>query len=309
MGYWNQLAIVLGLVGGGLIVGSVIVLAVVFAIPGTNIETLFRDANNVGLVRILSLLNALVGFALPALAFAMIVNRKKPFVQLGATHSFNIRQVFFVVVIAFSAVYVGAMLAQVNELIPISKSLEKRFKAAQETYMNNVMAIANMRGFADYLITLVLIALLPAIAEELLFRSCLQPVMIGLTRHVFAGILISSILFSLMHFEYYGFLTRMFLGMLLGYIYYYSKSFWLNALAHFINNAIGVTQMYILSRQGKLNTAAMDDRFPWAVGIGATVLLLFLVARFKQESEKYNAEHPAPEPAIEDEIGKTTAGD
>ena len=123
--------------------------------------------------------------------------------------------------------------------------------------------------------------------EEMLFRGCLQPVMINISKNVIAGIIITSILFSALHVSFYGFLSRFALGMILGLIYFYSKNIWLSVTFHFLNNAFGVTQLYSLSRKGLLTavTASADDTLPLYYGVIALVIIYFAFKVFKRESE------------------------
>jgi membrane protease YdiL (CAAX protease family) len=86
----------------------------------------------------------------------------------------------------------------------------------------------------------IIIALLPAIGEEVCFRSILQRIIIQITRNAMSGILITAFIFSALHFQFEGFLPRMFLGFMLGYLYWYSGSIWTSMLAHFVNNAVQV---------------------------------------------------------------------
>jgi uncharacterized protein len=127
---------------------------------------------------------------------------------------------------------------------------------------------------------------MPAIFEEMLFRGSLQQIMIALTRNAFIGILITSILFSASHVSYYGFLPRLFLGIMLGYLFYFSKNIWLSIIAHFLNNAYSLAVMFALSRTGKLNMEPLDETYPLYYGIiGAAVIILLFIA-FDRESKK-----------------------
>ena len=129
-----------------------------------------------------------------------------------------------------------------------------------------------MKTTLDYVLSLVIIALLPAVFEEMLFRGSLQPVFISVTRNAFAGILITSILFSAIHLSYYGFLPRLALGLIIGYISYFSKNLWLSVITHFLYNGFGVTQIYALSKAGKLNAESMDTTLPMYGLIGLAAL-------------------------------------
>jgi membrane protease YdiL (CAAX protease family) len=105
-------------------------------------------------------------------------------------------------------------------------------------------------------------------------------------RNAFAGIFITSIIFSAIHFSYYGFLPRLFLGLMLGYIFYFSKNIWLNITAHFLNNAYPLTAMYALSRQGRSSEDVLQETYPLYYGVIGAVILIFLFMAFKKESQR-----------------------
>lgn len=88
--------------------------------------------------------------------------------------------------------------------------------------------------------TLLAVAILPAICEELTFRGVLQPLFSRWTGSFHVGIWISALLFSAIHLQFHGFLPRMVLGAGLGYLVYYSGSLWPAILAHFLNNAMAI---------------------------------------------------------------------
>jgi uncharacterized protein len=88
--------------------------------------------------------------------------------------------------------------------------------------------------------TLVAVAILPAICEELTFRGVLQPLFARWTGSVHLGIWITALLFSAIHLQFHGFLPRMILGAGLGYLVHYSGSLWPAIVAHFLNNAMAV---------------------------------------------------------------------
>jgi uncharacterized protein len=285
---WSQVAILLGVTGAGLILGGFAVIATIVGmthLPMTEAINAIKDPKYVDAARMAQCIGALVSFGIPALIFAVIVGGR-PFNYLGFNKNATAKQLTYVIIAMFTAIFVSAALGELNQLIPLGKSLMEKFKRMEDEYKDQVVAIATMKNNRDFILTLITIALIPAVVEELLFRSCVQPVMINLTRNAFIGILITSILFSAIHFSFYGFLARLFLGLLLGYIYYFSKNAWLNIFAHFFNNAIVVVQMYALSKAGKINTESMDDHFPWYIGIAGALTIIFVMTLFKRESDK-----------------------
>jgi hypothetical protein len=100
----------------------------------------------------------------------------------------------------------------------------------------------------DIFINVFLIALLPAICEELYFRGALQRIIIHITKNPSVGIIITGILFSALHFQFEGFLPRMLLGIILGFFYWYSGSIWTSIAGHFFHNAFQVLVVSYIPR-------------------------------------------------------------
>lgn len=92
----------------------------------------------------------------------------------------------------------------------------------------------------DVVINVFIIALLPAIFEEVCFRGVLQRILIQMFKNPWTGIIVTGAFFSAFHMQFQGFLPRMFLGILLGAVYWYSGSLWVSILAHFFTNAVQV---------------------------------------------------------------------
>lgn len=284
----SQFAILCLLAGFGLIVGSLLCIPIATAylhVPLTQLPDALTKSENANLSRALQFVSTFFFMAVPAFVFARIMNRK-PFKYIGFNSAISGKQFFIVVGIVFMALILSEALAEVNEIIPITKSAETYFKGLEDAYNKDMLAIANMKTLTDYIVSLVIIALLPALFEEMLFRGSLQPIMISLTRNVFVGILITSIIFSAIHMSYYGFLPRLALGLIIGYVFYFSKNIWLSVATHFLYNAFGVTQLYALSKKGLLNATSLNDStFPVYYGLFAAAILYVAFVVFKKESE------------------------
>lgn len=294
--YWRQFGILLGLASGCLLIASMaaLMVAVVFwHIPLQKVPEAITSGGDVNLGRMVQGLSALLGMGLPALVFSRILSRR-PLQQLQFSSRANVTQLLLIIGLLFFSLYVSGALAELNERIPLSQHLTTRFKQLEEEYNKEIMTLGKMLNLADYLYTLVIIAFIPALVEEMLFRGCLQQIMVGWCRNAFIGILVTSIIFSAIHISWYGFFPRAFLGMLLGYIYYYGKNIWLNILAHFLNNALVVTQMFLLSKKGKLTADALNDSYPMYWGLLGIVFIGALFYYFRKESLRLRALHPEP---------------
>jgi membrane protease YdiL (CAAX protease family) len=108
------------------------------------------------------------------------------------------------------------------------------------------LAVSTIQGF---LVNLFMIALIPAVGEEFLFRGVLQKIFIEWTKNIHWGIIISALLFSTFHLQFYGFLPRLMLGIFFGYLFVWSGSLWLPVLAHFFNNSVAVFFYFIAGKE------------------------------------------------------------
>ena len=101
-----------------------------------------------------------------------------------------------------------------------------------------------MNNVADLFLSLLIIAVIPAIGEELLFRGTLQPIIQQIYRNQHIAIWLTAFIFSFIHFQFFGFLPRFLLGAFLGYLYVWGKSLVLPIVAHFTNNGLAVLLSY-----------------------------------------------------------------
>jgi hypothetical protein len=129
-----------------------------------------------------------------------------------------------------------ALLLEWNMQIPLPEWLVY-FDVDSE---NLVVAFLKMSTIWDLFYTLLVISIVPAIGEELLFRGYLQQKTIKWLRNPHMAILITAFLFSAIHLDFHALIPRFILGILLGYLYYWSGSLYLPILAHFVNNAQAV---------------------------------------------------------------------
>jgi membrane protease YdiL (CAAX protease family) len=107
-----------------------------------------------------------------------------------------------------------------------------------------MMTLVKADHIVALLVNLFMIALIPAVGEELVFRGLIQRHLTDLFRNAHVAIVVAAVIFSLVHFQIYSFLPRFFLGLILGYAFYYGKSIWYPVIAHLVNNTLGVLFYY-----------------------------------------------------------------
>ena len=127
-------------------------------------------------------------------------------------------------------------LGQLNQHI----DLPRRLTQMEEESSRIMIAFLKVNKPIDITINVFIIAFLPAVCEEIFFRGALQRIIINITRNPWIGIVVTAILFSAMHMQFQGFLPRMFLGIILGALYWFSGSLWTSIIPHFVNNAVQV---------------------------------------------------------------------
>lgn len=107
--------------------------------------------------------------------------------------------------------------------------------------------LTDFSGFGHFLLAFLVIAIIPGFGEELLFRGLLQNYATGFLRNPHLAILLTSIIFSAIHLQFYGFVPRALLGIAFGYLYLWSGNLLLPVIAHSVNNGFTLLMMYMYS--------------------------------------------------------------
>ncbi len=139
-----------------------------------------------------------------------------------------------------------------------------------------------------FLLALLVIGVVAGITEEYLFRGILQTQLLRWTKNHHAAIWISAILFSAFHVQFFGFVPRVMLGALFGYLYVWSGNLIVPIVAHFINNGLQVVAMY-LYQQGII-TMEMDspEAAPWPAVFIGTLIFSALIYYYKKYHQSIN---------------------
>jgi hypothetical protein len=122
---------------------------------------------------------------------------------------------------------------------------QKWMKTMEEEAAKQIQFMLSKHTLSELITNLVFIALFAGVGEELFFRGVLQRLIIKWTKSPWAGIIITAALFSAFHFQFFGFIPRFLLGVLLGSIYWYSGSLWAAMLAHFVYDGLMIVLIYL----------------------------------------------------------------
>ena len=177
-----------------------------------------------------------------------------------------------------------------NSHLHLTPGVDKTIHALESEADAMTKAILKMPSFGSFLYSLFIIALVPAIAEELFFRGVLQRLLVLATRRIWLGVLLASFFFSFWHFEFLGFVPRMMLGAIIGLIYAYSGNLWLAILAHFLNNGVQVLLVYLYQLKWISTDITKDTPTPWGSALISLVLVILLFLAFRSLTAGKKAE-------------------
>ena len=226
---------------------SYVLLPSLFNVSFFSLQSFLSDYSNqeaVNALKFLQLFSSIGLFIISPLLFSYLT-----YFHLNLNWQLNRRTILLGIVIMFLLNPLILFLYQWNQelvLPDIFLTIEQWMKATEEKAMKLTEAFLRMENFNDLLINLLLIAIIPAIGEELLFRGVLQKFFFKWTGKIHWAIFVSAFLFSSIHLQFYGFLPRFILGLVLGYMFYWSGSLWIPILAHFTNNALAILFHYHL---------------------------------------------------------------
>lgn len=237
------------------------------------------DLENPVSLKSMKLFQALAGglgmFIVPALLSAYFFDGNGSG-YLGVNKKPVFTSAFLVLALAFVSMPIINWMVEVNSNLSLPSafsSLEQWMKNAEENAERITEAFLKVNSVLGLGVNICIVALLPALGEELFFRGILQRIFSGMLKNAHIAIWLTAIIFSAIHLQFYGFLPRMMLGVFLGYLYYWSGNLWLPVIAHFINNAGAVLLSYLFQK----GAIGFD---PETVGTGPneTVMLLISIA-------------------------------
>lgn len=235
-----------------------LVLSLIVAIPLFGIDSLLNiptinELNNPGSLTILKYFQVVqsIGlFIVPPIILGWLYHGK--FVEyLYLNKSFSGASFLLVFVLMFFAAPFINFIGELNNSMEFPEwlsGIERWMKNAEENAAALTEAFLQVETIPGLAFNLFMIAFLPAIGEELLFRGVIQKIFTNMTRNHHLGIWITAVLFSALHIQFYGFVPRVMLGALFGYMLVWSGSMWLPIIAHFLNNAFAVVAYFFINK-------------------------------------------------------------
>ena len=275
--YVIRLFVILGLALLGLLL-TAFVTGVILMASGMSLTDIIgmgeygMEGLSAGMVRMLLAAQHVCVFILPSFVFGLI------FYRSGILSGFDLSRLprltmSFLGIAFLIATYPLVNLSFVlNESLPLPSWAGDFENQAKET----LETILEMQSPFAFIINLLLIAILPGIGEELIFRGIVQKYIGRLLKNPVVGIWIAAFIFSAIHVQFEGFFPRMVLGAILGYLYYWTQNLWVPIIAHAFNNGIQVILIYATGMDVTAFEEQGSDQLQWwmiPLSVGAMYII------------------------------------
>jgi uncharacterized protein len=298
--YWAQFALLIGLVGVGLILsGLVITILGSKALGNSNLTGMARveamqsalmKPENTNYAQLAQIIGTFLMMFVPSVAFILIFYKK--FLWAGFSKHFNLGQIAIGFFIILAAGYFSNPFADVSKwILSYFPSVDALAKSAEQLYSDAIASMSNLKGWTQFGLGIFIIAFLPAMFEELLFRGVLQNLLVRWIKKPVVAIIITSILFSLIHSSYYLFISRFVLGYVLGALFWQTKNIWVNIFAHFMNNLMALSALFYtnMHKKAATNLNDLEPQLPvWSLLISFAVLYGLFIWLEKLSKENRN---------------------
>jgi len=242
--------------------------------------------NSILFIKFYQVLNQIGIFILPALLFSFLVS-DNTFEYLSINRLPLLISVLLAGMIIYSILPFNNFLDDFNRHIKFPDFLsgvENWMVDKEEQARRLTKVFLNASTITGLLLNIFVVALVPAIGEELLFRGVLLKLFNNLFKNIHVAVVISALVFSAIHFQFFGFLPRALLGILLGYLFVFSGNLWVPIFAHFLNNASSVI-IYYLHQNGHIKVSM--DSFGTSTNsvyiIGSLLISLWLMMMIYQK--------------------------
>jgi membrane protease YdiL (CAAX protease family) len=277
-----QFATFIGLFIGFSLLYVIFLTAVFPYISGYTIETLQtadpKLPKVLGYLKLTQFLYTLVVYLVPPALFAYLAD-PSPAAWLHLQKSPKTLPIILAILVMIAGLPMVGFTGDWNHTWHLSETAKQMEKQAE--ILTRIML--QMPNFGTLLINLVLIAIVPAIAEEFFFRGVMQRLLIQMLHKApWVAIIITALIFSAIHMEWLDFIPRVILGFLLGAIYYLSGNLWLPIIGHFLNNGVQVVMVYLYQAKLIHDDPMESETTAWyiaALSLIVTVALLWYLRK------------------------------
>lgn len=288
-----SLILLLLLIGVGAIVFTILGAFAGYVLYGTaDLLRFFSGdfSNNLNLTKLIQIASTVGMFVAPALFFARM--ESNDWTGYLKFNSFPAILFLLALLIMFGSSPLLQLSVELNKSMKLPsfmQGIENWMRHQEDLGIEVTKQLLQMNSLTALSVNLVMLAVLPALGEELIFRGSLQKIFTKLIANYHVAIWLTAIIFSAFHMQFYGFLPRMLLGAMFGYLLIWSNSIWIPILAHFTNNAVAVISAYVYQRKGlSLDKLDQPETYSPVYYIASFIITAALLWFFyKQSQQKY----------------------
>lgn len=246
--YWAQLIVLALFTLGGMLLSSALGELIILLLYHT--PQMLEASDPVTAIRLSQTLVTIGTFLVPSLLFAYCYNRQW-FDYNAANRRPKQSMIIIVLILSVTLLPVVGVLSAFNQHIMPQEGSVAEFMRDMEEAANHILElVTSQRGTWDLISNLLVFAVLAGVCEEFFFQGALQPLLTNWMKNPHIAILLTALIFSALHFQFYGFIPRFLLGVYLGYLFYWSRSLWLPILAHVLHNALSLLVDFTLQGRG-----------------------------------------------------------
>lgn len=279
MGGWSQFFFLWFLFFTGLIFGSFVL---VLGIDVKEMETSAR------VMRMSQMISQVFVFLIPALAFAFLCQgSSKTYLKLDSkTNLLLLALAVLLILVIQPLIDAIAYYNQQMSLPDSMKFIEEKIRDGELSAKKTVELLFSDKSLFGLVFNLLVIAIVAGLTEELFFRGCLQQIMYKISKNEHIAVWVTAIIFSAIHFQFFGFIPRVLLGAVLGYLFVWSRNLWIPVIVHTINNAASVIFAYIYYGTAEYEqiTAFSLEKNIWFIvpSIILTSILIIIIYRKRE---------------------------
>lgn len=244
---------------------------------------------NTGFLKYLMISQDISLFIVPSV---IILNLLKPYHQKGLMifETPPINEVIMVILLVFCIFPLNSFIGLLNSrmIFPDWLSGIEQWMVDKENRADNLISmLITSESFSVMIINIFVLAVIPSIGEELLFRGVFQKILYGFSKSGHPAIWLTAIIFSSLHLQFFGFIPRLILGLIFGYLFFWSRTLWLPVIAHFINNVVPVIVIYL---QDKEKLTALNDTIFWkhTILLIIPVIIIVLILLYFRNKRRNN---------------------
>lgn len=263
---------------------------------GEDTGALMQYKNDPGMITMLKIIQAVAVFfvfILPVLLFSTILRKEKlKFLNLGKFPKLlHLSIGLLICIVALPLVSGTAALNSEMHLPAALSNVENWMRAKEQSAGQTIELFFADKSTGGFILNLFVVAFMAGLSEEIFFRGLIQRLFIDNKVNLHVSVWITAILFSAIHLQFFGFIPRMLLGAVLGYLYAYTNNLWVPVLAHTVNNAVAVVMIFVTGKITDDPLSKNEEVVGWPLILASTLLvtgmILFLFKHRQKEDPSF----------------------